>query len=180
MLLAGWGGRGELRTLHRLEWLGGHAPLQGTTLVCGMYLNELLLRLLRREDPHERLYDAYAGTLAELAVGPSPAPSLRLFERELLGEIGYGLTLDRTADDGSPIEASQRYRYVIGRGALHPSLTDEGIELSGRTLLDLAAGRLEHPGSLQESRALMRAALARQLGEQPLHTRELLRALQAV
>jgi DNA repair protein RecO (recombination protein O) len=176
-LLAGWGGRGELRTLHRLEWLGGYAPLQGTALVCGMYLNELLLRLLRREDPHEGLYDAYAGTLATLGAGRSLAPALRLFERELLREIGYGLLLDREAEAGDPIVADRRYRYVIGRGAVPASASDEGIELAGSTLLDLAAGRLDHPGSLQESRSLMRAALAQQLGEQPLHTRELLRAL---
>jgi len=179
-LLAGWGGRGELHTLHRLEWLGGYAPLNGTALVCGMYLNELLLRLLRREDPHEGLYDAYATTLAELGRGRALAPALRVFERELLREIGYGLQLDRTADTAAPIFARQRYRYVIGRGALERDATDEGIELEGSTLLDLASGQLDNPVSLQESRSLMRAALAQQLGDQPLHTRELLRALQAV
>lgn len=179
-LLAGWGGKGELHTLHRLEWLGGYAPLQGTALVCGMYLNELMLRLLRREDPHEGLYDAYATTLAGLGGGGALAPALRLFERELLREIGYGLQLDRTADTAERIEPQHRYRYVIGRGPLPSTATDEGIELAGKTLLDLGAGTLDHPVSLQESRHLMRAALAQHLGEQPLHTRELLRALQTV
>src|SRR4051812_36280755 len=66
-LALGWFGKGEVRTLTRAEWLGGQAFLRGEALLCGYYLNELLLRLLPREDPHERLFARYQEALAALA-----------------------------------------------------------------------------------------------------------------
>src|SRR5262249_57528832 len=73
-LTLSWSGKAELRTLHRAEWLAGHPQLAGMSLMCGFYLNELLLKLLAREDPHEGLYLAYDEALRALR-GQRPAPS---------------------------------------------------------------------------------------------------------
>jgi len=59
-LLVGWAGKGDVRTLMKAEWRGGQPLLGGEALFCGFYLNELLLRLLPREDAHDALFDAYA------------------------------------------------------------------------------------------------------------------------
>src|SRR5262245_3375548 len=76
-LLLSWSGQGELKTLLRAEWRGGLARIAGSALLCGFYLNELLLKLLPREDPHPRLYGSYEAALAELAAGSEEAPVLR-------------------------------------------------------------------------------------------------------
>lgn len=177
-MAAGWGGRSELRTLHKVEWIGGLPPLSATPLLCGLYVNELLLRLLRREDPHERLFEAYARVLVELSAGSGLSATLRRFERELLGEIGYGLVLDRDAASGGPIDPARRYVYQVGTGPLPAGEDRDGIELSGQTLIDMAHDRYTDLQSLQESKQLTRRVLAHYLGDQPLHTRDLLRSLQ--
>ena len=60
-------GKSELRTLIDAEWVGGMLPLEKTALLCGFYLNELLVKLLARDDPHPKLFDHYVATLNELA-----------------------------------------------------------------------------------------------------------------
>lgn len=177
-MAAGWGGRGELRTLHKVEWIGGLPPLRATPLLCGLYVNELLLRLLRREDPHEQLFEAYAQVLVELSAGSGLSATLRRFERELLAGIGYGLVLDRDAATGAPIDPAARYVYQVGTGPMPADGERDGIELAGQTLVDMAQDRYTDAQSLQESKLLTRHVLAHYLGDQPLHTRDLLRSLQ--
>src|SRR6266699_5404611 len=96
-LALSWFGKGELRTLARAEWVGGQPLLQGEALMCGFYLNELLLRLLPREDPHEALFDAYSEALARLSAAQSFPAVLRSFEKRRLAELGYAPLLDREA-----------------------------------------------------------------------------------
>src|SRR6266404_7748539 len=88
-----WLGAGELKTLVKAEWRGGLPLVTGSALLCGFYLNELLLKLLPREDPHPRLFDAYESALSRLANGADQAPVLRQFELELMAELGYALPL---------------------------------------------------------------------------------------
>ncbi len=176
-MAASWGGRGELRTLHKVEWIGGLPPLGATPLLCGLYVNELLLRLLRREDPHEQLFEDYARVLVELSGGGGLSATLRRFERALLAGIGYGLVLDRDASSGAAIDPGARYVYQVGIGPVPVDGDREGIELMGQTLIDMAQDRYDAQ-SLQESKLLTRHVLAHYLGDQPLHTRDLLRSLQ--
>ncbi|HXF66032.1 MAG TPA: DNA repair protein RecO [Burkholderiales bacterium] len=178
-LLLSWSGRGELRTLTGAEWDGPYAPLKGRALVCGFYLNELLLKFLARDDPHERLYATYAGTLAELAREEQQAATLRRFEVSLLRELGYAVTLDRDVESGEPIQGARRYRYLPERGPVAAgAAAAEGVELAGQTLLDMQAGDYTSAVTLQQSRTLMRALINHHLGGQVLHTRRLLRDLQ--
>ena len=109
-ILISWTGSGELRTLTRAEWDGGYAPLSGQALMCGFYLNELLMRLMAREDAHEALFDRYEAALAELQQTDDQPRVLRAFERVLLKELGYAMTLDRDAETGGPIDPDARSR----------------------------------------------------------------------
>src|SRR5207237_114670 len=108
-LRLGWSGSADLATLISAEWGGGLQALAGRALMCGFYLNELILRLLPREDPHEALFDAYGEALARLSGGePFPAV-LRSFEKRLLAELGYAPLFDREAQGGAPIEPTGSY-----------------------------------------------------------------------
>lgn len=172
-----WSGSAELGTLTSAEWAGGQATLAGIALMCGFYLNELLLRLMPREDPHERLFDVYGASLARLAAGEDRAAVLRGFERRLLGELGYAPLLDRDAASGAPIEAGRRYAYEADRGPV-AARNDSENTYSGRTLLDMACDDYSRPETREEARQLMRRLLAQRLGGQILHTRTVIMELQ--
>jgi DNA repair protein RecO (recombination protein O) len=181
-LLVSWSGKGELHTLIRAEWQGGYSPLKGLGLICGFYLNELLLKLLPRHDAHERLFDTYTETLRALTQLTSPAATLRTFEKNLLRDLGYAVTLDRDVETGRPIAAEMRYTYVVERGPVAAEREGEqsGVELSGQTLLDMQSDDYSDAVTQQQSKALMRALINHHLGNQSLHTRQLLRDLQAL
>src|SRR5437763_9772300 len=136
-LRLGWSGSAELSNLMQAEWGGALQPLAGRGLMCGFYLNELVLRLLPREDPHEALFDAYSEALARLSAGEAYAAVLRSFEKRLLAELGYAPVFDRDALTGAPIEPAGSYVYEPDRGPVRASPGD--LVISGRTLLDLAA-----------------------------------------
>src|SRR6185295_13344639 len=103
-LALAWFGKGEVRTLSRAEWIGGQPLLRGEALLCGFYLNELLVRLLPREDAHDSLFDQYRHSLKRLAAEPDSPPLLRAFEKALLREIGYAMTLVRDSASGGEID----------------------------------------------------------------------------
>ena len=179
-LLIGWAGKSELRTLHKAEWQGGYAPLKGLSLICGFYLNELLLKLLLRDDPHDRLFATYRETLDALAADGNPAAILRRFEKNLLRELGYALTLDVDVESGQPVAAQRRYAYIIERGpvALDGVPGQNEVELSGQTLIDMQSDNYTSTTTQQQSKSLMRMLINHYLGNQSLHTRSLLRDLQ--
>lgn len=179
-LHASWSGRGEVRTLVRCEWQGGQPFLQGLALLCGFYLNELLLRLLPREDPHEALFDHYAEALARLAREADAGPVLRCFERRLLQETGYALVLDHEGDSGAPIDAEQLYRYAPERGpvrAANGAPVEESIAVPGRALLAIARDDYTDPATGQHAKLLMRLAINQRLDRRPLHSRTIFREL---
>ncbi len=178
-LSATWSGKAELKNLHSLEWAESLVDLPGEALMCGFYLNELLLRLLPREDPHEQLFAYYQDTLKTLAKSVSLATDLRRFELNLLQELGYAVPL--TADEnGEVIDADRQYRYEAEYGACELSATKNGVQLQGRTLLDMARGDYADVQTQAQSKQLMRYLLAHYLGDKPLHTRQLLIDLQGL
>lgn len=178
-LLLSWFGKGEVRTLHSAEWQGGQPYLQGTALMCGFYLNELLLNLLARDDPHEHLFDYYRATLYRLAHEADHAATLRCFERHLLQELGYALVLERESGSDKAVQAELCYRYAVERGVV-PDDGDArtGLPLTGKTLLDMAADDYADPTTAQQSKQLMRMLLNHHLGGKMLHTRELIKDFQ--
>lgn len=176
-LALAWFGKSELRTLHGAEWQGGQPLLQGRALVCGFYLNELLLKLLPRDDPHEQLFLYYRDTLLELAHNADHAAVLRRFETRLLKELGYALNLDHEAESGTPLEPGRDYVYAFEHGPVLRAAPRDGVQLRGKTLLDMACDDYRDPLTQQQSKMLMRALLNHYLGEQTLHTRQMLREL---
>ena len=178
-----WSAAAELGTLTAAEWVGGQAALSGMGLMCGFYMNELLLRLLAREDAHEALFDAYATAIGRLGAGDEPAAVLRGFELRMLGELGYAPPLDRDAGSGAPVQAGTRYAYLPERGPLaqrgaQPGGTDEEFTVSGQTLLDMSRGDFTRPETREAARRLMRRLIAARLAGQTLHTSDMLRELQ--
>ena len=174
-LLLSWMGTGELATLTAAEDAGRPVPLPPHRVLAGLYVNELLLRLLPRLDPHPGLFAAYQLLLTELAAASGEEPPLRRFEKRLLDELGYGLTLDCEAVSGVPIVAEEQYCYVLDRGPLAASPSEVGVPVSGQGLLALRDGMLTDPAVLREVKRLTRAALAEQLRGRALKTRELYR-----
>lgn len=175
-LLLSWFGKGELKTLHAAEWQGGLAAPAGRALLCGFYVNELLLKLTARNDPHETLYDHTLDTLARLAAGEVPETVLRRFEQRLLSEIGYGAGFTHDAETGEAIDPDARYVYRPDAGAALDR-GQAGMTVSGATLRDLAAERFESPTTLAEAKSLMRGLINHVLDGRPLYTRQLLREL---
>lgn len=175
-LLLDWTGRGELATLVRADVERLPIPLQGKALYCGFYLNELLLRLLLRHDPHEDLFAWYQQALERLQDPAGIEAALRVFEKRLLQAIGYGLVLDRTCD-GEPIETGSLYVYAAERGAVPAQRRglEEGAAVHGATLLGLHAEDLRDEAMLRESKMLLRSVLAQYIGDKPLHTVRLFR-----
>ncbi|MCJ7451634.1 MAG: DNA repair protein RecO [Steroidobacteraceae bacterium] len=180
-LLVSWTARGEAGQLTGAERVRAAAPIEGDRLMSAFYANELLVKLLPRHDPHPALYDAYAALLARLAdAAERPARALRLFEKRLLEELGWGLCLETEAAAGVPIESGHCYRYRIDGG---PELVEgvaEGILVfSGASLLSLARDELRDERSLGDARRLLKAALDQCLDGRPLRTREVMIAMRA-
>ncbi|VAX14432.1 DNA recombination and repair protein RecO [hydrothermal vent metagenome] len=188
-LLLSWQGNGEVQTLTAAEAGARIASLTGPKLLTAFYLNELLLRLLARDDPHPALYDAYAQTLQRLSGSAGgqifgEQASLRIFECFLLQELGYGLVLDYEVNSGEVIQADQMYCYQPERGPLRIESRQDcenGLPVHGCTLLALQQGNLGAADAhtdhvtliLREAKTLMRLNLASHLGPKPLHSREL-------
>jgi DNA repair protein RecO (recombination protein O) len=174
----GWFGGGEVKTLARAEWLGGLPLLGGKALLLGYYLNELLLKLLPREDAHPVLFDAYWAALVAMTRSATETADLRRFEKTLLRELGYGLALDRVAGSAEPVRPDRQYAYQVEQGIVEDAGVSPGLTFAGKTLLDLAADDYSDPRTLAESKALMRQLMAHHLGGQGLQSRRIFMELQ--
>lgn len=164
------GGRGELRLLTTAEGFSGWQRLEGEGLYCGFYVAELLMRLLPLEDAHPDLYEEMVTVIQKLGDGVRPEQLLRRFEKALLEELGYGLSLWEDTL-GDPIEAERFYLYHPEQGAQRVNEGQGGIP--GSTLIGLATGDFENDRDLFFAKRLMRSMIDRQLEGRPLKSREL-------
>ena len=163
-LLLAWTGRGELATMTRAEASAAPFPLAGERIYSAMYLNELVLRLCARGDPHSDLFEHYLQCLQRLSTAEPEAWTLRRFERDLMIDLGYGLVLDRDIESGQPLQASGDYVYVIDGGPRPWAGNADDLRVSGAALLALARDEMPSPAQASELRRLMRALLRHQLG----------------
>jgi len=175
-----WSGRNEIKTLVRAEWLGGMQPLRGDALLAAFYANELLVRLLARGDAHQQTFGSYVELLQSLARTARHDAALRIFELDLLQDIGYAMPLDRCIE-GSAIDARAQYAFAGGQGArrvdANVAKESDGGTVSGGTLIAMAARDFEHPQVMSESKTLLRQVIRYHLDGKPLNTRRILQDL---
>ncbi|CAH2907866.1 MAG: DNA recombination and repair protein RecO [uncultured Paraburkholderia sp.] len=178
-LALSWSGKSEVRTLTGAEWVGGMLPLTGDALLCGFYVNELLVKFCAREDPHPQLFHHYVVTMTRLAHDEPPVQVLRSFERVLLRETGYAMSLDRTVTHRA-VEAGGRYVFDPERGVREASgdLPAQWPVVAGQTLLDMEKDDYHRAQTVAQSKTLMRFLLNTYLGGTPLVTRQILIDLQ--
>lgn len=172
-LEASWTRRGELATLTSLEPAGPAWRLTGRALLCGLYANELLLRLLPREDPEPEVFRSYAQLVPQLALAERQAPALRVFEQVLLEALGVLPDFSSCAESGEPVRPGTRYRVEAGSGVAVCPQGEPGID--GAVLLALAAREPVPLESLPLIRGLMRKLIEHQLDGRALATPALLR-----
>ena len=175
-LLLSFSGRSEMKNLTATESAGPALPLRGERMFSGLYLNELLVRLLHRHDPHPRLFAAYGRALAELGHAREVDEVLRRFEFMLLEELGYGFGLDVDSATGESVQAGLWYHFHPDRGLVARGLVvdPEQPAFSGSDLLAMARGQFGGATRLAAKR-LSRLLLSSHLGQVPLRSRDLFR-----
>lgn len=173
----GWSGSGEVMTLMKAEWQGGLPLLTDKALFVGYHINELLMHLLPREDPHPRLFDAYYLALHRLADGVIES-HIRCFEKVLLQELGYGLTLDVDVF-GAPLIPDMLYRYEPERGPVPDRDANRSAsDVFGKTLLDIGREDFSDSVTALQAKQLMRQLIQHHIGGQSLTTRRIFQELQ--
>jgi len=173
-LSVSWSGKGEMRTLIEAEWVGGLLPVEKSALLCGFYLNELLVKLLARDDPHPGLFDHYVATLNQLA-HDEPAPIiLRKFERALLKESGVVGDFTQCVLTNEAVVPERIYVIDPERGPRPAHASDVWPKVSGKTLLDMEQEDYADPVTQTQSKFLMRFLLGHHLGTASLNTRQIL------
>ena len=168
--------KGELGQLRGAEPLDTSPRLAGPAWLPAFYVNELILRLVPRQDPLPGLYRAYAEVRQQLGEGSGLAWALRRFERDLLTELGFWQDLDVDAD-GRAVDPGASYRLVPGQGLHRCSGTAAGAVVSGQALLDLQADRCPPSPMLGSLRLPMRGVLAHHLGPRGLQSWEMAASL---
>jgi len=173
-LSVSWSGKSEVRTLTAAEWVGGLLPLEKSALLCGFYLNELLVKLLARDDPHPALFDHYVSTLNQLAHGESAPIVLRQFERALLKETGVAADWTTCTLLNKTVDPSTTYVVDPEHGVRPARAADVWPKVSGKTLLDMESEDYSDPTTQAQSKFLMRFLLSHHLGGVQLNTRQIL------
>ena len=175
-LLLSFSGRAELKSLTAKEAAGKLHELRGERLFSAMYVNELLVRLLHRHDPHPQLFAAYTEALQALSREDEVDTTLRHFEFKLLDELGYSIDLALDADSGERVQAHLWYHYIpdLGLVAKADATDPSRSAYAGADLIVMAGGQFG--GSVRvTAKRLLRQALAGHLGDAPLRSRELFR-----
>lgn len=178
-LILSWSGKGELPTLTSAEAQTSNTfKLSGKALLSAFYVNELLVKLLHKHDVHEGIYFLYASVLNLLADSAEIEPVLRLFEKELLEGLGFGLNLTVHAETGKAVVADELYAYYLEHGPVDiASIHDDQYvtQLSGASLLALSENKLSTEQALKDAKRLMRSILNFYLQGKKIKSRELFR-----
>lgn len=174
-LLVRWGGRGEVKTLRSAEAVSLALPLNGISLYSGLYVNELVSRVLEQETRFSELFFDYLHCIQALAgTNGSPEPALRRFELALLGHLGYGVDFLHCAGSGDEVSDTMTYRYREEKGFM-ASLVIDNSSFTGHELKALAARDFPDSATLRAAKRFTRMALKPYLGGKPLKSRELFR-----
>ncbi len=174
-VLVSYVGKGELKTLTKID-AGSMQQVSGDRLLLGMYANELLVKLLGKDEPTPELFRAYQQLLLHLVSDTECQIALRRFELKLLEELGYGISFAFEAVSGDMLDPNQHYRFVADEG-FHPIAAETTASYLGSHLLAIADDEFELPGIEQTARRITRLAIGALLGGRPLQSRELYKQL---
>lgn len=175
-LLLDWQGRGELKTLTQTETRAGPVLARTDALYSGLYINELLQRLLPVADPQPELFAAYIDTLEQLAAGADLEPVLRRFEAAFADAMGLSFHWGMATDTGEAVAPGRDYGYDPEQGIVTTAVSHARLrDLPGQVLLDLAAGDLESPASRRLAKRVMRTLIDHLLQGRTLNSRALFR-----
>lgn len=166
-------GRGELKTATKIDFGPSAFRIQGQNLMLGLYVNELLYRLLGRFDPVPEIYEAYENLLQNLQQSVPGITAIRGFEISLLAELGYGISFEFDAGNGEAVNPDGCYRYIVQEGFRATSTADDET-FSGTDLMSIAAGKFEQVDD-NKLKKVTRSSLAVLLGDKPLKSRSLFR-----
>tara|TARA_B100000795_G_scaffold107660_1_gene79485 strand:- start:89 stop:808 length:720 start_codon:yes stop_codon:yes gene_type:complete len=172
-LLLSWQGRRDLQTLTAVEPNGPAYLLRAESALCGLYINELMMKLLPLGESESNLYIDYQKALFGLQEALQNEITLRLFEKQLLSHLGYGLVLDQDVETGEPIDDGKDYYYVADEGLYCWQTGQQRNRISGRSLQHLVTEQDFDEKSLNEIKQLMRMVIHFYLGDKPLQSREL-------
>ncbi len=176
-LMVSFTGRGELRTSVQFDGAGPPLAIVGNSLYSGLYVNELLLNLLASDDPHPNLFAYYQALLNELMDNPVIEQCLRPFEVHLMDELGYHMVLDKDYITGKVVVSDASYQLHPLQGVCLQQVVhgerDEAPSISGKLLLQLAAGQYTDRECLNVAKYMARANLDQLLGGKPLQSRSL-------
>ena len=172
-----WQGRGELKTLTQADPIQAPVFLKQESLFVGLYINELLYKLLHQNDPHQSLYEFYRQLMTQLSTSEIQQPVLRRFEMLLLEELGYGLVLDAEAETGQAVSSEHLYYYIPDQGLklIQDQTADNLHAFSGADIMALCQGQLEQQSVLRAAKKLTRQVIDFYLDGKELNSRELYR-----
>lgn len=175
--LVNWQGKRDLKTLTRWEAHAPSIPLQANSLYSGLYINELLLKLLPEHDRAEGIFYAYQTLLPQLLEIDHLEVHLRGFEFLLLEELGYGLDWETDSAD-ELIQDEGFYQWHEGGRFVRVAANTSGT-LKGQTLFAIGAGDFSRREVKSAAKALMRHIFWVLLDRKPLKTREFIRQMQS-
>src|SRR5210317_728730 len=173
-LRVSWVAKSDLGTLTGAEASGAPANLRGDALLSAYYVNELMLHFLHRHDPQPEIYELYTEAIQGLGSTDNVASSLRGFELELLGLLGYAVSLDHEAGTHRDVEPERYYEYRVEQGPVPVDRSEGPLVFAGATLLAIAAGQFDDADVLRAASRLLREVITHHLGGKELRSRKVL------
>jgi DNA repair protein RecO (recombination protein O) len=163
-------GKSELRTLTDAEIIGLPNELIGLALYCGFYINELVSAFLHKDDPHQEVFQDYQGCLTGLAQGTHIEAALRIFELNLMDNIGYGINLSYDLHNEKPITPCKKYLFNKDVGLVE----DSDGPFSGSALIAIEQKQFNNPAVLSTAKLLMRTVIDSHLNGKQLKSRSVI------
>jgi DNA repair protein RecO (recombination protein O) len=174
-LLVSTYGHGELLGLKTAEIPTPFSMMPARYLAWGMYVNELLYRLLEKQDPYPNIFEHYYELLQLFSDNVGEEKHLRIFERDLLSSLGYGLQLTQVSESHAPIDLEAHYHFLFEKGPILAESTElnHPFIFKGTSLLAIEQGVFENEVALHDAKKLLRYAIQHLLGNKPIKSREL-------
>ncbi len=168
-----WISKNELGTLTDVDIAPSKYSFIPEKAITGFYINEIILKLLYKDEPYPELFDMYELTLNRLFSNENEKIILRYFEKILLKSLGYGISLDHDVKTGLSITSKKEYYYKIDSGpSTEISSTGESMRISGKTLFELNNETLSDTKNINEAKRLLSMVLKKHIN-QPLESRKL-------